>query len=62
MIHIYRDLQNLHNPQDFIAGTFLVCQAQWPKQSFEVLNDALDGSKQINMNGGGNRKQVNNKV
>ena len=27
-IHLLPDLNNLHNPQDFLAGTFLVRQAQ----------------------------------
>ena len=46
------DLHNLHNPLDFLAGTLLVCQAQYTRESFELLNDALAGSKEINMNGG----------
>ena len=26
------DLHNLYNPQDFLAGTSLICQAQEPKK------------------------------
>ena len=43
------DLHNLHDPRDFLAGTILVCQAQYTRESFELLNA---GSKEINMNRG----------
>ena len=42
--------------------TFLLSQAHQPKQSFEVINVTLDGSKQINLNGLGKEKNGNNKV
>ena len=45
----HADLHNLHNPLDFLAGTLLVCQAQYTRESFELLNA---GSKEINMTGG----------
>ena len=43
------DLHNLHDPRDFLAGTILVCQAQYTRESFELLNA---GGKEINMNEG----------
>ena len=51
IVHI-RTLHNQQNPQDFLASTILVFQAQEQKYFFEVLK----------MNGGGTEKHGKNKV
>ena len=45
----HTDLHNLHDPRDFLAGTILVCLAQYTRESFELLHA---GSKEIDMNRG----------